>query len=122
MSIINILAAFPATFYFSIIAFIASIIVQLKNADSGFETISSDGANEQGEGSVNKKNILVDVSLAGVVAFGLLIVYFSWNIIADWRNSSGVFYPEDQISENSLPVIISNDLPSPPPEIAGQSK
>ncbi len=122
MSIINILAAFPATFYFSIIAFIASIVVQLKNADSGFETISGEGANERGEGPVNKKNILVDVSLAGVVAFGLLIVYFSWNMIGEWRNSSGVFYPDDQISENSLPVVMSNDLPSPPPEIGGQKK
>jgi hypothetical protein len=117
MPILNVLASIPVTFYFSVVAFIASIAIQLKIADSGSEEGSDAAGPDKKPGSaVSRSEIMASVSMAGIVAFGLLIIYFLLIIIGDWRNSRGVFYPEDRISEDSIPVpAMSNDFPPPPP-------
>ena len=115
MSFLNILLSIPATFYLSVALFFVSIVVQLKLAA---DRDSDSGADQ----SAKMRDLLASMSLAGVIGFGLLIVYFSVAIIGDWRSSRGIFYPEDRISEDNLPVDMSKNLPPAPPDIKEEIK
>ncbi|HOX29568.1 MAG TPA: hypothetical protein P5080_00990 [Candidatus Paceibacterota bacterium] len=118
MSFLNILLSIPVTFYLSVALFFVSIVVQLK---LGADRDSDSGADQTLDGA-KMRDLLASLSLAGVIGFGLLIVYFSVAIIGDWRGSRGIFYPEDRISEDNLPVDMSKNLPPAPPAIKEEIK
>lgn len=115
METVKILLAIPASLYISIVALIASIAVLLKYAKAGEENSSPDV--DTSAALPSSHDVLADVSLAGVIAFSLLCVYFSLSVISDWRNSRGVFFPEDKITTDGMPVMISNDIPPAPPPL-----
>ena len=120
MTIINILLSIPVTFYLSIALFFASIVFQLKLASA--HDSYAEGGSEPAPGSVKKREIMAAASLAGVIGFGLLIIYFSLGIIGDWRASRGIFYPEDRISADNLPMEMSEQIPPAPPALEEPKK
>jgi magnesium-transporting ATPase (P-type) len=117
MTIINILLSIPVTFYLSIALFFASIVFQLKLASA--QDSYAEGISEPAQGSVKKREMMAAASLAGIIGFGLLIIYFSWSLMGDWRASRGIFYPEGRISADNLPMDMSDRIPPAPAALEG---
>jgi len=117
MTIINILLSMPVTFYLSIALFFASIAFQLKQANA--QDSYAEGGFEPAEGSVIKREMMAAASLAGIIGFGLLVIYFFWSLIGDWRHSRGISYPESRISADNLPMEMSDRIPPAPPALEG---
>jgi Na+/H+ antiporter NhaC len=114
MSFMKLMSSIPVMFYVSVAAFIVSLVVEVMASKGG-----SDEERETESVSARKKSqnkvMVADLAMAGLIGFSMTLIYFSWVLVADWRSSTGIFYPESSINPESMPYIPDNEYPPAPP-------
>jgi hypothetical protein len=97
--------------YFSAAGLVACSIIYAFTAKEPNQEDSGVSADKDGDSAKALSGLLL---LAGVIGLGISLLYFSFNVFSDWRQSRGIFYPVEMISADNLPQNISNDYPPPP--------
>lgn len=58
--------------------------------------------------------IILNSLFGASIGFGIMILFFTYDLVRDYRNSAGIFYPTSLISEESLPPDMEDVLPPAP--------
>jgi hypothetical protein len=114
MTFIKLMSSIPVMFYVSVAAFVVSLVIEVMAGKGGSDEEYEGGSVSAGKKSQNKV-MVGDLAMAGLIGFSITLIYFSWVLVADWRSSTGIFYPESSINPESMPYIPDNEYPPAPP-------